>query len=446
MPLAHAEEGGDALTSETPLVVAPDRRQRPSTLPRPDVAAHSSPRPTSAIHGFLFADLRGFTHYTDEHGDAAGAELLQRFRVVVRTAASASDGAEIRTEGDSFYIVFGTASAAVRCGLDITEAAAAASDVDVIIDVGVGVHAGEAVETEEGPVGSAVNIAERLCELAGPGDVVVSEIVRYLAHGTEAVSFEPLGNRALRGLDEPVATFLAHDKVPAAGLGPPATGWGARGRWRSGAIGAAALLAFGAVGAILWQDMLPFGTQAATPSPVAPSPAATANAVPSATDDQGWRAAEAALLQRIPLEFQDYCRPSGVEDGAAGGTARLRCDLRDAPGYGADTVWYDAFDDSTRGKMAVVMTETATEQNTRTIDGGRAAVIRACTEHAGGAIGRWELGSSLAGQLACYARDGEAWLAWTYEGQDILARAVRLDGDFGHLVEWWDERAADYLR
>ncbi|MDQ1324118.1 MAG: hypothetical protein QG587_1454 [Chloroflexota bacterium] len=432
--------------SETPLVVAPDRRQRPSTLPRPDVDAPSTPRPTSAIHGFLFADLRGFTRYTDEHGDAAGAELLERFRIIVRSAAKASEGAEIRTEGDSFYIVFGTASAAVQCGLAITEAAAAASDVDIAIDVGVGVHAGEAVETEEGPVGSAVNIAERLCELAGPGDVVVSETVRDLARGTETVSFEPLGSRALRGLDEPVATFLAHNKVRAAGLGHPPTGRGARGRWRPGAIGAAALLAFGAVGAILWQDMLPFGTQAATPSPVAQAPAATVNAVPSATDDQSWRAAESALLRRIPLEFQTYCRDSSVEDGAAGGTARLRCDLRDAPGYGADTVWYDAFDESTRGKMAVVMTETATEQNARTIDGGRAAVIRACTERAGGAIGRWELGSSLSGQLACYARDGEAWLAWTYEGQDILAHAVRLDGDAGRLVEWWDERAADYLR
>ena len=92
------------------------------------------------------------------------------------------------------------------------------------------------------------------------------------------------------------------------------------------------------------------------------------------------------------------------------------------------------------------MTETANEENTPTVEGGRAAVLRACTEGSGGAIGRWELGSSLSGQLACFTRDGEAWLAWTYEGQDIMAHAVRLDGDADRLVEWWDERAADYLR
>ena len=192
--------------------------------------------------------------------------------------------------------------------------------------------------------------------------------------------------------------------------------------------------------------MLPFGTPAPTASPVVQSPAAATTSASPATDNPGWTAAETALLERIPLEFQEYCRRSGVEDGAAGGIASLRCDLRDAPGYGADTVWYDAFDASTRGKMAVVMTETANEADAPTVEGGRAAVIRACTGGSGGAIGRWELGSSLSGQLACYTRDGEAWLAWTYEGQDILAHAVRLDGDAGRLVEWWDERAADYLR
>ena len=410
------------------------------------MAAPSSPHPTSAIHGFLFADLRGFTRYTDEHGNAAGAELLQRFRVVVRTAARASDGAEIRTEGDSFYIVFGTASAAVRCGLDIAEAAAAASDVDGAIDVGVGVHAGEAVETEEGPVGSAVNIAERLCELAGPGDVVVSETVRNLARGTEAVSFEPLGNRALRGLDEPVATFRVARQGPAAGLGHPATGPGARGRWRSGRSGRRRC-----------SPSVPSAPSSGrTCSPSAPGSDGVTGCPITRRDGQrrafshGRRRAGGRPSRRCSGASRWSSRrtaaPRAWRTAPPAGPRALRCDLRDAPGYGADTVWYDAFDESTRGKMAVVMTETATEQNARTIDGGRAAVIRACTERSGGAIGRWELGSSLSGQLACYARDGEAWLAWTYEGQDILAHAVRLDGDAGRLVEWWDERAADYLR
>jgi class 3 adenylate cyclase len=446
MTLAPGRAGGDALGSEGRLVVAEGHRPWPPSSSRPDSTSPAAGRPASAIHGFLFADLRGFTRYTDEHGDAAGAELLERYRVVVRAAARASDGAEIRTEGDSFYLVFGTASAAVRCGLGIVEAAAATPGEQGPIQVGVGIHAGEAVETRDGLVGSAVNIAERLCELAGPGEVIASETVRSLARGALDVAFEPAGSRALKGVGEPVATFRVHTTVPM--MRAPGAGRGrvGRDRLRSVAIGAAALLAVGAVGAAILPAALPPASPVPTSSPAIESPTPPTTSASPPTDEWGWTAAESTLLQRVPLEFQEYCRPSDVEHGTAGGIASLRCDLRDAPGYGADTVWYDAFDASTRGRMAMVIIEAAAAADLPTVEGGRDEVMATCARQSGGAVGRWDLGSSLSGQLACYMRDGEAWLAWTYEGQDILARAVRHDGDGARLVKWWDERAADYLR
>lgn len=76
--------------------------------------------------GFLFADLRGYTHFVESRGDAAAADLLGRYRNLVRAVIAQYDGAEIRTEGDSFYVVFRSASQAVRAGLHIT--ADAASD------------------------------------------------------------------------------------------------------------------------------------------------------------------------------------------------------------------------------------------------------------------------------------------------------------------------------
>ena len=74
----------------------------------------AGPAPASTVtRGFLFADLRGYTPYVDAHGDHTAAELLDRCRSLVRGEVSAFRGAEIKTEGDSFY------------------------------QVGVGVHAGE---------------------------------------------------------------------------------------------------------------------------------------------------------------------------------------------------------------------------------------------------------------------------------------------------------------
>ena len=87
--------------------------------------AEAPGRPAAAgspTRGFLFADLREYTRYVEEHGAAAAASLLVRYRTLVRSVVAAHDGAEIKTEGDSFYVVFPSVSAAVSCGLAITAA------------------------------------------------------------------------------------------------------------------------------------------------------------------------------------------------------------------------------------------------------------------------------------------------------------------------------------
>lgn len=210
-----------------------------------------SPRRDAVTRGFLFADLRGYTDFVERHGAAAAASLLTRYRSLVRDAIQSSDGAEIKTEGDSFYIVYGSVSAAVRCALTIVNNAAneSASTSDEPIRVGVGVHAGETVETEEGYVGSAVNIAARICAQAGPGEALVSETVRDLTRTVLPVRYESRGRRKLKGIAEPIAVFAAFE------AGPGATAWPAFARPRSRTrmlalfgVGVLAVLVIGAAG------------------------------------------------------------------------------------------------------------------------------------------------------------------------------------------------------
>jgi class 3 adenylate cyclase len=166
---------------------------------------------TGTTRGFLFADLRGYTAYVERHGDAAAASLLDRYRSFVRSVVASHEGAEIRTEGDSFYVVFPSASRAVAAGLAITEEAGRRSqaDPDHPIAVGVGIHAGETADTLEGPVGSAVNIAARICSQARPGEVLVSDTVRNLVRTSMPVGFTDRGRRSVKGLAEPLRLFAA---------------------------------------------------------------------------------------------------------------------------------------------------------------------------------------------------------------------------------------------
>jgi class 3 adenylate cyclase len=179
-------------------------------------------RPEPVVRGFLFADLRGYTAFVERAGDAAAADLLDRYRHLVRAVIAEQAGAEIRTEGDSFYVVFPSPSAAVRAGLElVTRAASDAADhPDDPIRIGVGIHAGESAETAEGYVGSAVNLAARICSVAKAGEVLVSGTVRGLARTSLPVTYSSRGRPSLKGIAEPVELYAV---VPSTGSIAPST-------------------------------------------------------------------------------------------------------------------------------------------------------------------------------------------------------------------------------
>ncbi|HYN48846.1 MAG TPA: adenylate/guanylate cyclase domain-containing protein [Candidatus Nanopelagicales bacterium] len=404
----------------------------PPRPPAPLAGAEVSTR----THGFLFADLRDYTSYMDERGDHAGAELLRRYRALVRGAVAAANGAEIKTEGDSFYLVFDSASAAVRCGQEIIAAADAAPGEP--IRVGVGVHAGETVETAEGYVGSAVNIAARLCAQAKAGELVVSDTVRALTRTYLDVEFEPLGSRRLKGVNEQIVLYRV---VPHTATTRVAARRGAARRlpWLLG-IGGVAVVVLGAVGIALvgGSGVSPTAQPSVPPSEaaVATPSAAASDTAPASAGPGGLTVAEQELLARVPLDFQPYCRRSSLPDGSLGGAASLRCDLQPgSSGYGADTVWYDAFDQP--GLMAVAVN--AVKDREKLSQGE-------CDAQVTGVIGRWSMGITFTGLLACYTKESGAWMLWTYEGQLIAARAVRQDGDTASLYAWWKDVASPYLR
>lgn len=162
-----------------------------------------------AYRGFLFADLRGFTAFAERHGNAAAAAMVGRFLEIARTAIARHEGAEIKTEGDAIHAVFPSASSAVLCGLEIVDAAddLNARGPERTLDLGVGVHAGEAVETAEGYIGRAVNIAARLCAIAKPGEVLVSSTVKGIAQASIPVGFVLRGKRRLKGIQDPILVY-----------------------------------------------------------------------------------------------------------------------------------------------------------------------------------------------------------------------------------------------
>src|SRR5216684_7985179 len=94
---------------------------------------------------FLFADLRDYTAFVERFGDIAATTLIADYRRLVRAEVGRARGAEIKTEGDSFYIVFEGAGDAVRCGISILREAEQYSreHTDRPMRAGIGIHSGE---------------------------------------------------------------------------------------------------------------------------------------------------------------------------------------------------------------------------------------------------------------------------------------------------------------
>lgn len=178
---------------------------------RPDVVISASPprrRAPERTRAFLFCDLRGYTSFVEAQGDTAAADLLASYRTLVRREVGRFDGAEIKTEGDSFYVVFESASSALDCAVMILRRAAEPTDGAAgPLQIGVGLHAGETVAFDEQFVGSAVNIASRLASKAAAGEILISDTLRGLVRTSTSQEMVSRGSLRLKGVNEPVRAW-----------------------------------------------------------------------------------------------------------------------------------------------------------------------------------------------------------------------------------------------
>jgi len=163
------------------------------------------------IRTFLIADVRGYTEFTHEHGDDAAAALAGDFADLARSAVADYDGHVIELRGDEALAVFSSARQAIRAAVEIQRRTRSAP---LPLGIGVGVDAGESVALEGGYRGGALNLASRLCGLAGPGQILVSETVVGLARKVDGVRFVKRRAARFKGLEEAVPVIEAVPDPP----------------------------------------------------------------------------------------------------------------------------------------------------------------------------------------------------------------------------------------
>jgi class 3 adenylate cyclase len=197
----------------------------------------------------LFTDMEGSTRLLARLGDRYG-ELLSAQRAVQRDAYRRHHGTELGTEGDSFFVVFGSAADAVAACADAQRGLAAYPwPPGAAPRIRMGLHTGEPTRHEDGYIGMDVHLAARIAATAHGGQVVLSDPVRQLAGariGPDGLA--DLGWHRLKDITEPEHIFqlliagLPAGFPPLKSLGnrsslpePPTRCWPARPSSRSSA-------------------------------------------------------------------------------------------------------------------------------------------------------------------------------------------------------------------
>ena len=150
--------------------------------------------PERQLTAVLFVDVVDATRLAVSLGDAAWAELLERYHELARGSVDRRGGRLMDTAGDGFFAIFDDPADAIRCALDLRARAAPLG-----LGLRSGVHLGHCWTASGKCAGADVHIGARLVDAARPGEVLVTEEAAERARRA-GLAVADRGLRSLKGL------------------------------------------------------------------------------------------------------------------------------------------------------------------------------------------------------------------------------------------------------
>lgn len=153
----------------------------------------------------LFTDLVGSTRLRATLGERDAEDLWKRIEAIQTDVITAEHGRVVKSLGDGVMCVFPAAEHALRAaGLLVARLDQLATRMDRPIQARVGASAGDLLHLDGDVSGTPAIEAARLCDAAGDGEILVSDVVRVLAGAWSDHPLEDRGERDLKGLPAPV--------------------------------------------------------------------------------------------------------------------------------------------------------------------------------------------------------------------------------------------------
>jgi class 3 adenylate cyclase len=170
----------------------------------------------------LFTDVVGSTELSQRLAPDVAEEVRRGHFSILRQAIAEAGGTEVKNLGDGLMVIFGSASAALACGVAMQQGVERDNrDHEHPVGLRVGLSGGEVNREDDDCFGDPVVEAARLCANCESGQVLAAQIVRMTAGRRSRHECRSLGELTLKGLPNPVeAIEVLWEPIGASGTGP----------------------------------------------------------------------------------------------------------------------------------------------------------------------------------------------------------------------------------
>ena len=156
-------------------------------------------------HTFLFADLVGYTAFTERVGDDVAADVAVAFQSAAQHVAEECGCEVVKNLGDAVMIHGDDATRVLAVALRLRRELA---DEGWCPPLRMGVHSGTAVQRGSDWYGATVNVAARLADAASAGEILLSLTTRQRI-ARAGVTIADRGARNFKNVTAPLALFSA---------------------------------------------------------------------------------------------------------------------------------------------------------------------------------------------------------------------------------------------
>ena len=162
------------------------------------------------LAAILATDVVGYSRHMERDEQGTYERLVSGRKELFEPEIAKHRGRIFKLMGDGMLAEFASVINAVECavalqrGLDERNMVLPEAER---VQVRIGINLGEVIVEGDDRYGEDVNVASRLEQLAEPGSIYVSGKVAREVEKKLAFGFEPLGERRMKNLDEPICVY-----------------------------------------------------------------------------------------------------------------------------------------------------------------------------------------------------------------------------------------------